>query len=109
MLIQGTAVMQFCNFLKIHTLDFSTLLPNLMKLAEPRRPLRPKHRERKKMMPQNLQQSDVRLLVNIVRAIDVPVRANEPSHQGFQSQSTLQPNQSLRGSMRLKEITTQVG
>ena len=48
-----------------------------MKLTEPRRPLRPVRRERKKMTPQNLQQSDVKVLVNVVRAYDIPVRVDE--------------------------------
>ena len=56
--------------------NFSTIIPNLMKLTEPRRPLRPTRRERKKMTPQNLQQSEVKVLVNVVRAFDIPVRSD---------------------------------
>ena len=46
-----------------------------MKLVEPRHPLRPQRKQRKKMTAANLQQTEVRLLVNIVRAFDIPVRA----------------------------------
>ena len=46
-----------------------------MKLVEPRHPLRPQRKQRKKMTAGNLQQIDVKLLVNIVRAFDIPVRA----------------------------------
>ncbi len=45
-----------------------------MKVAEPRRPLKPVRKERKKVTAQNLQQTEVKVLVNIVRAFDVPVR-----------------------------------
>ena len=48
-----------------------------MKLAEPRRPLKPIRKERKKVTAQNLQGVDVRLLVNVVRAFGIPVRAPE--------------------------------
>ena len=53
----------------------STIVPNLMKLVEPRHPLRPQRKQRKKMTAANLQQTEVKLLVNIVRAFDIPVRA----------------------------------
>uniref|UniRef100_A0A8C3QWN4 Coiled-coil and C2 domain containing 2A n=1 Tax=Cyanoderma ruficeps TaxID=181631 RepID=A0A8C3QWN4_9PASS len=46
----------------------------LFKLAEPKRPLRPRRKERKKVTAQNLSDGDVKLLVNIVRAYDIPVR-----------------------------------
>ena len=43
-------------------------------MTEPRRPLKPVRKERKKMTAQNLKQENVRLLINIVRAFDIPVR-----------------------------------
>ena len=46
-----------------------------MKIAEPRRPLKPTRKERKKITAQNLQGVDVKVLVNIVRAFDIPVRS----------------------------------
>ncbi|NXP19100.1 C2D2A protein, partial [Scytalopus superciliaris] len=46
----------------------------LFKLAEPKRPLRPRRKERKKVTAQNLSDGDIKLLVNIVRAHDIPVR-----------------------------------
>ena len=50
-------------------------MPNLLKLAEPKRPLRPVRKERKKVTAQNLQVMDVKIMINVVRASDVPVRA----------------------------------
>uniref|UniRef100_A0A671WHZ0 Coiled-coil and C2 domain containing 2A n=1 Tax=Sparus aurata TaxID=8175 RepID=A0A671WHZ0_SPAAU len=47
---------------------------NLFKLAEPKRPLKPQRKERKKVTAQNLSNGDIKLLVNIIRAYDVPVR-----------------------------------
>lgn len=50
---------------------------NLFKLAEPKRPLKPQRKERKKVTAQNLSDGDVKLLVNIIRAYDVPVRRQQ--------------------------------
>lgn len=47
---------------------------SLFKLTEPKRPLRPRRKERKKVTAQNLSDGDIKLLVNIVRAYDIPVR-----------------------------------
>ncbi len=55
--------------------NIGTILPAIMKLAEPRHPLRPHRKERKKMTAANLVGVDVKLLCNIVRAFDIPVRA----------------------------------
>ncbi|XP_074678255.1 coiled-coil and C2 domain-containing protein 2A isoform X5 [Strix aluco] len=46
----------------------------LFKLAEPKRPLKPRRKERKKVTAQNLSDGDIKLLVNVVRAYDIPVR-----------------------------------
>ncbi|XP_077156995.1 coiled-coil and C2 domain-containing protein 2A isoform X2 [Paroedura picta] len=51
----------------------------LFKLAEPKRPLKPRRKERKKATAQNLSDGVVSLLVNIIRAYDVPVRKPEGS------------------------------
>ncbi|XP_026531661.1 coiled-coil and C2 domain-containing protein 2A [Notechis scutatus] len=47
---------------------------SLFKLAEAKRPLKPRRKERKKVMAQNLSDGDVKLLVNVVRAFELPVR-----------------------------------
>ncbi|KAM6346296.1 coiled-coil and C2 domain-containing protein 2A isoform 2-T2 [Podargus strigoides] len=47
---------------------------SLFKLAEPKRPLKPRRKERKKVTAQSLSDGDIKLLVNIVRAYDIPVR-----------------------------------
>uniref|UniRef100_A0A8C6YQU3 Coiled-coil and C2 domain containing 2A n=1 Tax=Nothoprocta perdicaria TaxID=30464 RepID=A0A8C6YQU3_NOTPE len=46
----------------------------IFKLAEPKRPLKPRRKERKKVTAQNLSDGDIKLLVNIIRAYDIPVR-----------------------------------
>ncbi|KAA0706744.1 Coiled-coil and C2 domain-containing protein 2A [Triplophysa tibetana] len=47
---------------------------NLFKLAEPKRPLKPLRKERKKVTAQNLSDGDIKLLVNIIRGYDIPIR-----------------------------------
>ncbi|XP_054996606.1 coiled-coil and C2 domain-containing protein 2A isoform X2 [Sorex araneus] len=54
--------------------NISILGLSLFKLAEQKRPLRPRRKGRKKVTAQNLSDGDIRLLVNIVRAYDIPVR-----------------------------------
>ncbi|KAI3369014.1 hypothetical protein L3Q82_025986 [Scortum barcoo] len=63
---------------------------NLFKLAEPKRPLKPQRMERKKVTAQNLSDGDIKLLVNIIRAYDVPVRRPQSNKQGQTSQSAIQ-------------------
>ncbi|KAL6107585.1 cc2d2a [Pungitius sinensis] len=55
---------------------------NLFKLAEPKRPLRPQRKERKKVTAQNLSDGDIRLLINILRAYDLPVRRPHSNRAG---------------------------
>ncbi|XP_077572874.1 coiled-coil and C2 domain-containing protein 2A [Stigmatopora nigra] len=59
---------------------------NLFQLAEPKRPLRPQRKERKKVTAQNLADGDIRLLVNILRAYDIPVRRPQGSKTGASPQ-----------------------
>ncbi|KAI4894240.1 hypothetical protein NFI96_025429 [Prochilodus magdalenae] len=47
---------------------------NLFKLAEPKRPLKPRRKERKKVTAQNLSDGDIKLLLNIIRGYDIPIR-----------------------------------
>ena len=47
---------------------------SLFKLAEPKRPLKPRRKERKKVTAQNLSDGDIKLLLNVIRAYDIPVR-----------------------------------
>ncbi|XP_077980820.1 coiled-coil and C2 domain-containing protein 2A-like [Glandiceps talaboti] len=54
--------------------NITLLSANLLKLAEPRRPLKPTRKERKVVSAQSLGQGEVKILVNIERAFDVPVR-----------------------------------
>ena len=45
--------------------------------VEPKRPLYPTRRERKKITGQNVDPEDVRILVNVVNAYDLPVRKDK--------------------------------
>uniref|UniRef100_A0A3P8UI20 Coiled-coil and C2 domain containing 2A n=1 Tax=Cynoglossus semilaevis TaxID=244447 RepID=A0A3P8UI20_CYNSE len=63
---------------------------NLFKLAEPKRPLKPQRKERKKVTAQNLSDGDIRLLVNIIRAFDVPVRRPHSNKPGPSPQGAVQ-------------------
>ncbi|XP_071964631.1 coiled-coil and C2 domain-containing protein 2A-like isoform X2 [Antedon mediterranea] len=61
---------------------------NILKLAEPRRPLRPQRKERKTVTAQNLAGLDVNILINIERAFDIPVRSSAISSESGSSQTT---------------------
>lgn len=63
---------------------------NIFKLAEPKRPLKPQRKERKKVTAQNLSDGDIKLLVNIIRAFDVPVRRTQANKPGQTSQTAIQ-------------------
>ncbi|XP_076840623.1 coiled-coil and C2 domain-containing protein 2A isoform X3 [Brachyhypopomus gauderio] len=78
---------------------------NLFKLAEPKRPLKPRRKERKKVTAQNLSDGDIKLLLNIIRGYDIPVRRphagagkggrsyNEPFTSAQSSQTALQASE----------------
>ncbi|XP_068133730.1 coiled-coil and C2 domain-containing protein 2A isoform X2 [Hyperolius riggenbachi] len=61
---------------------------DLFKLAEPKRPLKPRRKERKKVTAQNLTDGDIKVLVNVIRAYDIPVRKPSSSKQAQPSRST---------------------
>ncbi|XP_040602973.1 coiled-coil and C2 domain-containing protein 2A isoform X3 [Mesocricetus auratus] len=73
---------------------------SLFKLAEQKRPLRPRRKGRKKVTAQNLCDGDIKLLVNIIRAYDIPVRKpivskfQQPSRSSrtFSEKQTASPN-----------------
>ena len=45
-----------------------------MKWLQPKRPLRPTRKERKKVTMQNLAGQEVKIIVNVIHAFEVPVR-----------------------------------
>ncbi|XP_053314268.1 coiled-coil and C2 domain-containing protein 2A [Spea bombifrons] len=61
---------------------------DLFKLAEPKRPLKPRRKEKKKVTAQNLSDGDIKVLVNVIRAYDVPVRKPVSSKPTQPSRST---------------------
>ncbi|XP_061682296.1 coiled-coil and C2 domain-containing protein 2A isoform X4 [Syngnathoides biaculeatus] len=79
---------------------------NLFHLAEPKRPLKPQRKERKKVTAQNLSDGDIKLLVNILRAYDIPVRRSQSSrtvvagrHPGRRLARRSGPGEALRGGL----------
>ncbi|XP_012716702.2 coiled-coil and C2 domain-containing protein 2A isoform X3 [Fundulus heteroclitus] len=63
---------------------------NLFKLAESKRPLKPQRKERKKVTAQNLSDGDIKLLINVIRAHNIPIRKPLGNKPGQSSQSALQ-------------------
>ncbi|XP_072109110.1 coiled-coil and C2 domain-containing protein 2A isoform X5 [Mobula birostris] len=78
--------------------SISVLGVSLIKLAEPRRPLRPRRKERKKVTAQNLSDGDIKLLVNIIRAYDIPLRKSMGSKPALTSRSARSINETFSGS-----------
>ncbi|XP_054644566.1 coiled-coil and C2 domain-containing protein 2A isoform X2 [Dunckerocampus dactyliophorus] len=75
---------------------------NLFHLAEPKRPLKPQRKERKKVTAQNLSDGDIKLLVNILRAYDIPVR-RPPSSKAVQtSQGAIQASDWLVSQVQVR-------
>uniref|UniRef100_A0A8C4EJ13 Coiled-coil and C2 domain containing 2A n=1 Tax=Dicentrarchus labrax TaxID=13489 RepID=A0A8C4EJ13_DICLA len=75
---------------------------NLFKLAEPKRPLKPQRKERKKVTAQNLSDGDIKLLINIIRAFEVPVRRPQTNKPGQSSQSAIQGSDWLLGQVQVR-------
>ncbi|MED6257535.1 hypothetical protein ATANTOWER_026185, partial [Ataeniobius toweri] len=63
---------------------------NLFKLAESKRPLKPQRKERKKVTAQNLSDGDIKLLINVIRAHNIPIRKPQSNKPGQSSQSAIQ-------------------
>jgi len=55
---------------------------NLGNVLAPRRPLRPRRKERKTVSGQNLQDREVKIMINITRAYNVPCRAIKDHQSG---------------------------
>ncbi|XP_041790997.1 coiled-coil and C2 domain-containing protein 2A isoform X1 [Chelmon rostratus] len=75
---------------------------NLFKLAEPKRPLKPQRKERKKVTAQNLSDGDIKLLVSIIRAYDVPIRRPQSNKPGQSSQSAMQDSDWLLSQVQVR-------
>ncbi|RUS72243.1 hypothetical protein EGW08_019997 [Elysia chlorotica] len=54
--------------------NITMIATSLLRLSEPRRPLRPVRKERKKVTAQALDGKEVKILINIIRASYIPVR-----------------------------------
>ncbi|XP_030305558.1 coiled-coil and C2 domain-containing protein 2A [Calypte anna] len=71
---------------------------SLFKLTETKRPLKPRRKERKKVTAQNLSDGDIKLLVNIIRAYDIPVRKSAMSKLQQPSKSSRSFNEMFAAS-----------
>ncbi|XP_073430700.1 coiled-coil and C2 domain-containing protein 2A isoform X1 [Dendrobates tinctorius] len=76
---------------------------DLFKLAEPKRPLKPRRKERKKVTAQNLSDGDIKVLVNVIRAYDIPVRKPTSSKPALPSKSTRSFNEMFTASASPRE------
>ncbi|XP_067845649.1 coiled-coil and C2 domain-containing protein 2A isoform X2 [Heptranchias perlo] len=79
---------------------------SLFKLTEPRRPLRPRRKERKKVTAQNLSDGDIKLLINIIRAYDIPIRKSIGSKPPLTSRSARSINETFSTS-QIPQSSTQ--
>ncbi|PSN40991.1 hypothetical protein C0J52_10989 [Blattella germanica] len=59
--------------------DIGTLGLTFMKWLQPKRPLRPTRKERKKVTMQNLAGQEVKIIVNVIHAFEVPIRKDVDS------------------------------
>ncbi|KAK2907561.1 coiled-coil and C2 domain-containing protein 2A isoform X2 [Channa argus] len=75
---------------------------NLFNLAEPKRPLKPQRKERKKVTAQNLSDGDVKLLINIIRAYDIPIRRPQSNQPGQSSQTAMQGSDWLLSQVQVR-------
>jgi coiled-coil and C2 domain-containing protein 2A len=55
-----------------------------MKWLQPQRPLRPTRKERKKVTMQNLAGQEIKIIVNVIHAFEVPVRKDVDTLGGQQ-------------------------
>ncbi|XP_053499289.1 coiled-coil and C2 domain-containing protein 2A isoform X3 [Ictalurus furcatus] len=81
---------------------------NLFRLAEPKRPLKPRRKERKKVTAQNLSDGDIRLLLNIIRGYDIPVRkphASKPAAASKSARSYAEPFTSAQSSQAVLQAS----
>ncbi|XP_066996187.2 coiled-coil and C2 domain-containing protein 2A [Anabrus simplex] len=69
--------------------DIGTLGLAFLKWFRPKRPLKPVRKERKKVAIQSLSAEEVKIVVNVVRAFDVPVRKDDNA-LGDHTQSVVQ-------------------
>ncbi|OAF71700.1 Coiled-coil and C2 domain-containing protein 2A [Intoshia linei] len=72
--------------------NIGEIFPKILKLMEPRRPLRPIRKERKSATSQLFLSTGLKVLINIVRALDVPVRVeslNRDSKDKYQNMESL--------------------
>ncbi|XP_028396123.1 coiled-coil and C2 domain-containing protein 2A-like [Dendronephthya gigantea] len=91
--------------------DVGSLGFRIAQLLAPRRPLKPVRRERKTIGAQNLSVTNVRVLVNAVRAFDVPVRVLQPqtSAQALDPRSSARPLEASTGAQSVFTASSAFG
>ncbi|XP_068174546.1 coiled-coil and C2 domain-containing protein 2A isoform X2 [Antennarius striatus] len=63
---------------------------NIFKIAEPKRMLKPQKKERKKVTAQNLSDGDIKIVINIMRAYNIPTRRPQSNKSGQASHTAIQ-------------------
>uniref|UniRef100_A0A2S2Q357 Coiled-coil and C2 domain-containing protein 2A n=1 Tax=Sipha flava TaxID=143950 RepID=A0A2S2Q357_9HEMI len=71
--------------------DIGTLGLTFMKMFQPKRPLRPKRKERKKIPVKSLSGQEIKVVINVMRAFEVPVRKNSDMMMGDIAMVPVQP------------------
>ncbi|KAE9526974.1 hypothetical protein AGLY_013622 [Aphis glycines] len=71
--------------------DFGTLGLTFMKMFQPKRPLRPKRKERKRIPVKSLSGQEIKVVINVMRAFEVPVRKNSDMMMGDIAMVPVQP------------------
>lgn len=66
--------MLFCVYGADHFLLFSQLTDAICKFIEPRRKLKPQRKERRRVTAQTVSDGDIKILVRILRAYNIPTR-----------------------------------
>lgn len=73
-----------------------SLLVKLLRRIKPRRQLKPERRERTKVTTQNLSDGDVKVLVNVIRGNNIPVRWPKSSQCSFEDRQLFLPQVQVR-------------
>ncbi|XP_050537512.1 coiled-coil and C2 domain-containing protein 2A isoform X2 [Daktulosphaira vitifoliae] len=71
--------------------DIGTLGLTFMKMFQPKRPLRPRRKERKKIPVKCLSDQEIKVTVNVMRAFEVPIRKNSDIMIGDVAMVPVQP------------------
>ncbi|XP_050435842.1 coiled-coil and C2 domain-containing protein 2A isoform X2 [Adelges cooleyi] len=89
--------------------DIGTLGLTFMKMFQPKRPLRPRRKERKKIPVKSLSGQEIKVTVNVMRAFEVPVRKNSDLMIGDLAMVPVQPFVEMSFKNQTSRTTTAEG